>query len=66
MMIAAYRMVDQGWTAKEAMAEMKAFGFSRFHQTICWGLGSYERKFPHEFATNPAFENLRETSNKTR
>lgn len=59
MMVAAYRMVDQGWTAQEAMAEMKEFGFSRFHQTICWGLGSYEAKFPHEFATDPAFEHLR-------
>lgn len=66
MMIAAYRMVNQGWTAKEAMAEMKTFGFSRFHQTICWGLGSYEQKFPHEFATNPAFESLRETTSKGR
>lgn len=60
MMVAAYRMVDQGWTAEEAMAEMKEFGFSRFHRTICWGLGSYEAKFPHEFATDPAFKHLRE------
>jgi tyrosine-protein phosphatase SIW14 len=59
MMVAAYRMADEGWTAEEAMAEMKKFGFSRFHQTICWGLGSYEAKFPHEFATDPAFKSLR-------
>jgi tyrosine-protein phosphatase SIW14 len=60
MMVAAYRMADQGWSAQEAMAEMKEFGFSRFHQTICWGLGSYEAKFPHEFATNPVFKDLPE------
>ena len=64
MMVAAYRMVNQGWTANEAMAEMKAFGFSRFHQTICWGLGSYEKRFPHEFATDPVFRNLHEAAGK--
>lgn len=64
MMVAAYRMADQGWSAQEAMAEMKEFGFSRFHQTICWGLGSYEEKFPHEFATDPAFKGLREDKRK--
>jgi len=60
MMVAAYRMAEQGWTAHEAMAEMKAFGFSRFHETICLGLSSYEAKFPHEFETDPVFKTLRE------
>jgi tyrosine-protein phosphatase SIW14 len=64
MMVAAYRMADQGWTAQEAMAEMKAFGFSRFHETICLGLSSYEAKFPHEFETAPEFKTLREAKSK--
>lgn len=59
MMIAAYRMADERWTAAEAMKEMKAFGFSRFHQTICWGLSSYERDFPQRFASDPVFRSDR-------
>lgn len=59
MMVAAYRMAKQGWTTEEAMAEMKAFGFSRFHETICLGLSSYEKNFPHEFASDPVFKSLR-------
>ena len=59
MMVAAYRMAVEKWTADEAMREMEAFGFSRFHETICLGLSSYERRFPEEFASDPAFESLR-------
>jgi tyrosine-protein phosphatase SIW14 len=59
MMIAAYRMTQQGWTAQEARKEMEAFGFSFEHQMICPGLAGYERDFPHDFSTNPAFEKLR-------
>lgn len=59
MMIAAYRMADERWTAAEAMKEMKAFGFSRFHQTICWGLSSYERGFPQQLASDPVFRSDR-------
>jgi tyrosine-protein phosphatase SIW14 len=59
MMVAAYRMAVEKWTAEAAMNEMQAFGFSRFHETICLGLSSYERRFPEEFASDPAFERLR-------
>jgi protein tyrosine phosphatase (PTP) superfamily phosphohydrolase (DUF442 family) len=59
MMIASYRITEQGWTAEEAMTEMKEFGFSLFHETICPGLYSYEQRFPHELASDPSFENLR-------
>ena len=59
MMVAAYRMAVEGWTADEAMKEMRAFRFSRFHETICLGLSSYERRFPQEFASDPAFQSLR-------
>lgn len=59
MMVAAYRMAVEKWTADEAMQEMQAFGFSRFHQSICLGLSSYEQRFPKEFASDPVFESLR-------
>jgi hypothetical protein len=59
MMVAAYRMAEENWTADQAMKEMKAFGFSRFHGMICLGLSSYERRFPQEFASDPAFQSLR-------
>jgi protein-tyrosine phosphatase len=55
MMVAAYRMADEGWTADEAMAEMKAFGFSCGHHFICPGLAHYEKEFPHRLRNNPAF-----------
>jgi tyrosine-protein phosphatase SIW14 len=61
MAIAAYRMTQQGWTAAEARREMEAFGFSFEHQMICPGLADYEANFPHDFATNTAFEKLRST-----
>lgn len=59
MMIASYRMAEQGWTAQQAMKEMVAFGFSEVHHWICPGLASYEQNFPREFQTSPAFEGLR-------
>lgn len=59
MMLAAYRMAEEKWTAEEDMKEMKAFGFSPFHGMICLGLSSYERRFPQEFALGPAFQSLR-------
>ena len=55
MMVAAYRMADEGWTADEAMAEMQKFGFSTFHHMICPGLASYEKDFPEHLKENPAF-----------
>ncbi len=59
MMIAAYRIAEQGWTAEEARKEMEAFGVSWVHRLICPTLGSYEEKFPTEFDTGPAFRELR-------
>jgi tyrosine-protein phosphatase SIW14 len=59
MMIAAYRIVEQGWTAEESRREMEAFGFSRSHRMICPGLASFESSFPNAFANDSAFENLR-------
>jgi tyrosine-protein phosphatase SIW14 len=59
MMIAAYRIAEQGWDAEEARREMQAFGFSSIHHWMCPGLAGYESKFPSAFNTSPAFENLR-------
>jgi protein tyrosine phosphatase (PTP) superfamily phosphohydrolase (DUF442 family) len=59
MMVAAYRMAEEGWSADEAMEEMKAFGFSRTHHALCPGLAGYERGFPERLREGPAFEGLR-------
>ena len=59
MMIASYRMAEQGWSAEEAMNEMELFGFTRSHHFICPGLAGYEEDFPKRFKTSPAFDGLR-------
>ena len=60
MMIASYRMAQEGWSAERAEKEMEKFGFSFTHRRlICPGLSSYEEKFPQRFKTNPAFRDLR-------
>jgi tyrosine-protein phosphatase SIW14 len=58
MMVAAYRMAAQGWTADEAMREMHQFGFSTLHHFTCPGLASYEKGFPKHLESNPAFGSL--------
>jgi tyrosine-protein phosphatase SIW14 len=60
MIIASYRMAEEGWSAERAKLEMEKFGFSFTHRNlICPGLSFYEEKFPYEFKTSPAFRNLR-------
>ena len=59
MMIAAYRMAEQGWTAEEALQEMQADGFGWSHHLLCPGLAKYEKSFPWRFRTRPEFEALR-------
>ena len=59
MMIASYRMAQEGWSAERAEKEMEKFGFSFAHRRlICPGLSSYEEKFPQRFKTSPAFRHL--------
>jgi tyrosine-protein phosphatase SIW14 len=60
MMVAAYRMAEEGWTADEAMREMKSFGFSRSHHFLCPGLARYEKEFPKRLKEDPVFEGVRE------
>jgi len=58
MAVAAYRMAEEGWSADEAMQEMKAFGFTGLHHAICPGLAGYEENFPQHLKTSPAFKDL--------
>jgi pullulanase/glycogen debranching enzyme len=60
MMIAAYRMAFEGWSAKEARKEMEQFGF---HRLVCPSLGPYEKDFPEHLAKHAAFRNLRPAAN---
>lgn len=64
MMIAAYRMAEQGWTAQQAMQEMKALGFAPWHHLICPSLAHYEKEFPERYRTKPAFHELRLPNSK--
>lgn len=60
MMIASYRMAEEGWSAERAEKEMEKFGFSFAHRRlICPGLSSYEEEFPHHFKSSPEFRDLR-------
>jgi protein tyrosine/serine phosphatase len=60
MMVAAYRMAEEGWSAERAKKEMTTFGFSIVHRhLICPRLADYEEDFPKRFATKPEFEKLR-------
>lgn len=59
MMVAAYRMAEEGWTADEAMIEMKSFGFSTSHHFMCPGLAGYEKEFPQRFKNDAAFDDVR-------
>jgi len=59
MMIAAYRMGVQGWTAEQAVKEMHSFGYTAVHHLICPGLAGYEKSFPSRLKKNPSLGGLR-------
>jgi protein-tyrosine phosphatase len=59
MMVAAYRMAEEGWTADEAMTEMRSFGFTRSHHLICPSLAKYEQSFPERLKNSAAFADER-------
>jgi tyrosine-protein phosphatase SIW14 len=59
MMVAAYRMAEEGWTADEAMNEMRSFGFTRSHHFICPSLAKYEREFPERLKNSPVLADER-------
>lgn len=58
MAVAAYRMAHEGWSAEEALNEMKEFGFTGIHHAICPGLSHFEKKFPEHLKTDPAFKDF--------
>jgi len=58
MAVAAYRMAEEGWTAPEALSEMREFGFSTWHRAICPGLEGYVEEFPERLKKSPAFRDL--------
>jgi tyrosine-protein phosphatase SIW14 len=56
VMVAAYRIAAQKWTADQALGEMNAFGF---HYHLYRGMRSYIRKFPDNYASEGTFAALR-------
>lgn len=58
MAIATYRMADEGWSADEALNEMKAFGYTGWHRGVCASLKTYAREFPDHLKKNPEFKDL--------
>ena len=49
MMVAAYRMAVENWSADEAWEEMQVFGYNH---TVCFPLRPYEKKFPEHLKKN--------------
>ena len=56
VMIAAYRMAEQHWTADQAYNEMRSF---HFHSYLVL-MGHYVKAFPTNFAVSPAFMAIRD------
>jgi protein tyrosine/serine phosphatase len=57
MFVAAYRIAFDGWTAEEAIHEMRVFHYKEFlHPNMKW----YVRKFPERLAKSPALAAYRQ------
>jgi protein-tyrosine phosphatase len=54
-MVALYRIAGQGWTADDAVREMKAYHFHSFWFTH---LGRYVEKFPQQLASDAALRSV--------
>jgi protein tyrosine phosphatase (PTP) superfamily phosphohydrolase (DUF442 family) len=65
LMIAAFRMADQGWTPEQARREMEAYGFDYAHRRYCSAVDSYETSFMQSYSTSPEFESLRAPAQKS-
>ena len=59
MMIAAYRMAEEGWSAEDARKEMNEFGF---HKVVCASLVGYEKIFPERLKKDREFQELNSNS----
>jgi tyrosine-protein phosphatase SIW14 len=64
MMVAAYRMAEEHWTAEAAMNEMEAFGFTKSHHFICPSLAAYEKHFPDHLKNDAVFAEERKRHSK--
>lgn len=62
VMVAAYRIARQNWTADQAVKEMYFFGF---HYYLYGAMEFYVRKFPANFATLSIFSSLRDAPAST-
>jgi tyrosine-protein phosphatase SIW14 len=60
MIIAAYRMAVQNWSAEEAWQEMQQFGYNH---TVCFPLHSYEKGFPERLKKNRDLSGIALTDN---
>jgi len=58
MMVAAFRMAMQGWSAEEAAGEMRKFGYRHL---ACPSIRPYEQSFPKRLRTSPEFNEWRTT-----
>jgi tyrosine-protein phosphatase SIW14 len=63
VMVAAYRMAQQNWTADQAAEEMYSFGF---HYHLYPAMKSYVRKFPATYAGDHTFAPLQQASSAPR
>ena len=62
MFVAAYRIAFDGWTAEEAIHEMKAFHYKEFlHPNMKW----YVRGFPERLAKSPVLAAYRQMAQKS-
>ena len=57
-MIAVYRMAEEGWSAPDAMREMKLFGFNFVHRSWCHTLVGFEADFPQQIKNDPRLRSL--------
>jgi len=62
MFVAAYRIAFDGWTAEQAIHEMKAYHYKEFlHPNMKY----YVREFPERLAKSPALEKYRGMTGKS-
>jgi tyrosine-protein phosphatase SIW14 len=62
VMVAAYRIAEQHWTADQAAREMNSFGF---HRHLYRGMRAYIQTFPTNYAKNSAFASLHPAAAET-
>ena len=56
--IASYRIADEGWSADDALSEMREFGFTGVHHVICPGIEGYVERLPERLKSSPVFRDL--------